>query len=75
MTEDRHFKWSSEPLYMYLPVPRYEPTSSLFLLVCVTQCGNKLRRPSALVLYLEGIFVIESPIKSKQKYFISIIKC
>ena len=28
----------------------------------------------ARVLYLEGIFVIESPIKSKQKYFISIIK-
>ena len=28
---------------------------------------NKGRGPSARVLYLEGIFAIESPIKSKQK--------
>ena len=32
MTEDRHFKWSSEPL----PVPGFEPTSSVFLGECVT---------------------------------------
>ena len=36
--------------------------------------SNKARGLKARVLYLEGIFVIESPIKSKQKYFISIIK-
>ena len=29
--------------------------------------SNKGRGPKARVLYLEGIFVIESPIKSKQK--------
>ena len=29
--------------------------------------SNKGRGPKTRVLYLEGIFVIESPIKSKQK--------
>ena len=36
--------------------------------------SNKGRGPKALVLYLEGIIVIELPLKSKQKQFISIIK-
>ena len=32
-TQDRHFKWSST---MYLPVPGFEPMSSVFLGECVT---------------------------------------
>ena len=34
MTEDHHFKWSSEPLCM--PIPGFEPMSFVFLGKCVT---------------------------------------